>query len=58
MRVNDDYADWNVKLQLGDKNSVFSFYQRALALRKQHDVLVSPRPISLLFDTEIGLDLW
>lgn len=41
MRVNDDYKEWNVAAQLKDPESVFNFWRQALALRKQHEVLVS-----------------
>jgi len=41
MRVNDDYADpWNVEAQLRDEGSVRSFWKQALAVRKEHEVLV------------------
>ncbi|KAH7920510.1 glycoside hydrolase family 13 protein [Leucogyrophana mollusca] len=40
MRVNDDYPEWNVSAQVGDEESVWSFWKRALATRKQHDVLI------------------
>ncbi|THH16201.1 hypothetical protein EW146_g4401 [Bondarzewia mesenterica] len=40
MRVNDDYTEWNVSAQLEDPDSVLAFWKRALATRKQNDVLV------------------
>ena len=41
MRVNDDYAaGWNVEDEARDPDSVLNFWRRAIALRKQHDVLV------------------
>jgi len=41
MRVNDDYADpWNAEAQIKDEGSVRSFWKRALAIRKEHEVLV------------------
>ncbi|KAH7906284.1 glycoside hydrolase family 13 protein [Hygrophoropsis aurantiaca] len=40
MRVNDDYEACNVSVQTGDEDSVWSFWKRALAARKQHDVLI------------------
>ena len=43
MRVNDDYADtWNASAQTKDKASVLNFWKRAIAIRKKHEVLVSP----------------
>jgi oligo-1,6-glucosidase len=43
MRVNDDYADsWNTSVQAKDEASVLNFWKRALAIRKKHEVLVSP----------------
>jgi len=42
MRINDDYADpWNVEAQVKDEGSVLSFWKRALATRKEYEVLVS-----------------
>lgn len=42
MRVNDDYAEtWNTLAQIQDPNSVWTFWKKALATRKQHEVLVS-----------------
>ena len=41
MRANDDYAQgWNVAAEAQDPDSVWRFWRRALALRRQHDVLV------------------
>ncbi|TPX07349.1 uncharacterized protein E0L32_002181 [Thyridium curvatum] len=34
MRVNDDYKEWNVEKQVGDKNSVLEYWREVLALRK------------------------
>ena len=41
MRVNDDYKECNVAVQVNDPTSVLSFWKRALQIRKVHDVLVS-----------------
>ncbi len=38
--VNPNYETINVAQAMGDSNSVFAFYQRLIALRKQHDALV------------------
>ncbi|THH30754.1 hypothetical protein EUX98_g3425 [Antrodiella citrinella] len=38
MRVNED--DWNVDSQINDPDSVYSFWQRALDVRKQNDSLI------------------
>lgn len=41
MRVNDDYvAGWNAEAERKDLQSVFHFWKRALALRKEHEVFV------------------
>jgi len=41
MRVHNDYKDgWNVASQVDDPNSVFSFWQKLLKLRKQYEALV------------------
>jgi alpha-glucosidase len=43
MRVNDDFAEpWNASSQMKDEGSVLSFWKRAFATRKEHEVLVSP----------------
>lgn len=34
MRVNDDYKEWNVEKQAGDKNSVLEYWREVLSLRK------------------------
>ena len=48
MRVNDDYAEtWNTLAQIQDPDSVWTFWKKVLATRKQHEVLVSRlRPLS------------
>ncbi|KAH8077732.1 alpha amylase [Cristinia sonorae] len=48
MRVNDD--DWNVASQIGDPDSVFSFWKRALEVRKNNECLVYG-DFKLLFPT-------
>ncbi|KAF9463172.1 glycoside hydrolase family 13 protein [Collybia nuda] len=40
MRVNEDYKDWNAATQLGFQDSVLTFWQQALRVRKSNDVLV------------------
>jgi glycosidase len=41
MRVHDDYKEgWNVAAQVDDPNSVFSFWQKLLKLRKEYEALV------------------
>lgn len=40
MRVNEDYEKWNVATQLANETSVHAFWKRALAIRKQYEVLV------------------
>lgn len=52
MRVNDDYAEWNAASQVDDGASVWSFWKKALAMRKAHDVLVSARAICLTITGE------
>lgn len=41
MRVNDDFKKWNASSQINEESSVFSFWKRALQVRKDYDVLVS-----------------
>lgn len=36
MRANDSFRTINVKSQIGDENSVLSFWKKMLALRKEH----------------------
>ncbi|KAJ6459845.1 glycoside hydrolase family 13 protein [Mycena sanguinolenta] len=40
MRVNEDYAKWNAANQLTDPQSVYSFWKRALQIRKENRVLI------------------
>lgn len=40
MRVHDDYKQWNVAAQVADKESVWSFWQDMLKLRKQYEALI------------------
>lgn len=52
MRVNDDYKEWNVKSQEGDKESVLAFWRDMLALRqREKDVFVYGR-FSMLSEFE------
>lgn len=41
--VNPDYFQINVKEQRARKNSVFRFYQKLIALRKEHEILTTGR---------------
>lgn len=41
--VNPDYLQINVKEQRARKNSVFRFYQKLIALRKEHEILTTGR---------------
>ncbi len=41
MRVNEDYETWNAHTQTGDDTSVLAFWKKAIATRKQSDVLAS-----------------
>lgn len=38
IEVNENYTQINVKNSLDDKNSIFNFYKKLIALRKQYDV--------------------
>lgn len=40
MRVNEDYQTWNAAAQVADPTSVHAFWKKALAVRKQFEVLV------------------
>lgn len=46
MRVNVDYKTWNVKAQIDDPDSVYSFWKKALNVRKNHEPLVGVPPSS------------
>lgn len=48
MRVVDDYPQWNVASQRADPDSVWYFYQKLLALRKEH--------LALVYGTFVPLD--
>jgi glycosidase len=57
MRVNDHYADpWNVSAQLTDEKSILSFWKQALAIRKKHEVLVSP--VNLIVRNAVVTELY
>jgi glycosidase len=38
IEVNENYTQINVKNSIDDKNSIFNFYKKLIALRKQYDV--------------------
>ena len=38
--VNTNYNEINVKMALENENSIFYYYQKLIALRKQNDILV------------------
>jgi len=40
MRIHDDYKQWNIAAQRKDPNSVWSFWQKMLSLRKEYEALV------------------
>ena len=40
MPVNPNYVHINAKAQVGDPDSVFSFYQKLIRLRKEHQVII------------------
>ncbi|KAF9255899.1 glycoside hydrolase family 13 protein [Marasmius fiardii PR-910] len=40
MRVNDDYSTWNAAAQVGNEDSVYTFWKRLVQVRKEHDVLI------------------
>lgn len=41
MRVHDDYKEgWNVQAQVANPNSVWSFWRKMLAIRKQYEALI------------------
>lgn len=40
LAVNPNYAQINAKQQMADEDSIFSFYQKLIRLRKEHPVLV------------------
>ncbi|MEO1262376.1 MAG: alpha-glucosidase [Bacteroidota bacterium] len=40
LKLNPNYKEINVKNALGEKNSIFYFYQKLLSLRKEHKTLI------------------
>ncbi|ORY35315.1 putative hydrolase [Naematelia encephala] len=40
MRVHDDFKTWNVKTQMADPNSPWTFWKRMLEIRKHHPAMV------------------
>ncbi len=40
IRVNDNHTDINVETDLASSQSIYRFYQKMIALRKQHPTLV------------------
>ncbi|TYR79982.1 alpha-glucosidase [Priestia megaterium] len=40
MKVNPNYVDINVEQQINDEQSIFHFYKKLVAVRKQHEVLI------------------
>ncbi|KAF7329459.1 Glycoside hydrolase family 13 protein [Mycena kentingensis (nom. inval.)] len=47
MRVDDDYAEWNVAVQQSDPDSVLAFWKACLRLRKANKVLVRTPPLAV-----------
>jgi glycosidase len=51
MRVHDDYKTWNVKSEMGDPDSVWSFWKKMLEIRKAYPAIIygmsSPTPCLL-----------
>lgn len=43
MRVNEDYELWNASSQVQSEDSVLNFWQKAICVRKENEVLVSLR---------------
>lgn len=41
IKVNDNYVSIHAKKEIEDKNSVFHYYKRLIAFRKQYDVFVN-----------------
>lgn len=52
IHVNPNYKDINAKAELGDENSVFHYYQKLIALRKQYPLIVYGKYELLLPDDE------
>lgn len=48
--VNENYTDINVENSLNDEQSLFYFYQKLIALRKQYDVIAYGDVKPLLFE--------
>lgn len=54
MRVNDDFETWNASAQMNDDSSVLGFWQQALKVRKEHDVLVRLRSSTICDPADIA----
>lgn len=50
--VNPNYKEINAKEQIGRKNSVFHYYKKLIALRKQYEIIVYGKYELLLPDSE------
>lgn len=50
--VNPNYKEINAKEQMGRKNSVFHYYKKLIALRKQYEIIVYGKYELLLPDSE------
>lgn len=54
IKVNDNYTEINAAAQLQDPKSIFHYYRKLIALRKQHEVIVYGKYKLLLpLDTEM-----
>ena len=40
IKVNPNYREINARAELADSDSVFHYYRKLIALRKQHDIIV------------------
>lgn len=58
MLINEDYQSWNAELQVNDPESVRSFWQKAIQIRKTHQVMVSKRTYQVRKANISYGDLW
>ncbi len=52
LKVNPNYIQINAKQQMADENSIFHYYKKLVALRKEYEVFRSGRYVPLLAESE------
>lgn len=52
IKVNPNYREINAKAELQDAHSVFHYYKKLIALRKEHDIIVHGEFVSLMDESD------